>query len=84
MVVYSGHDTKLMKNQGIVRNKKSHIEKQLNKYIIGIFISQCVFCIILALLATFFNVRDILIQWILITWYRKNIKNILKVGQALV
>jgi len=51
LVVYTGHDTKLMKNQGACRNKKSHIEKQLNKYIFGVFIVQLIMCLLLTLLA---------------------------------
>jgi len=56
IVVYTGHETKLMQNQGFSRNKKSHIEKQLNKYIFGVFIVQCLLCVILAIMATLFNV----------------------------
>jgi len=54
IVVYTGHETKLMQNQGLPRNKKSHIEKQLNKYIFGVFIVQCILCVLLAILSTLF------------------------------
>ena len=56
IVVYTGHDTKLMKNQGACRNKKSHIEKQLNKYILGVFVVQLIMCLVLTILAVVFRV----------------------------
>jgi len=58
IVVYTGHDTKLMKNQGACRNKKSHIEKQLNKYILGVFVVQLIMCIVLTILACVFKNND--------------------------
>ena len=56
IVTYAGNETKLMQNQGGVRNKKSHIEARLNRYIISIFILQCSLCVLLAILSTSFQV----------------------------
>jgi len=55
IVVYTGHDTKLLKNQGVFRNKRSLLEKQLNKYIFIIFIIQIIFCALLMILSVIFR-----------------------------
>jgi len=57
IVVYTGHDSKLLKNQGVFRNKRSQLERQLNKYILAIFIIQLFFCLLLMGLSVQFR-RD--------------------------
>ena len=51
LVVYSGKDTKLMKNMGKNKYKQSHIERSLNIVVLVLVIIQFVFCIILAFLS---------------------------------
>ena len=46
LVVYSGHDTRIMKNQCKTRTKFSKVEVQTNKQIILIFMFQILICII--------------------------------------
>ena len=57
LVIYTGHDTKLLKNQGAYRNKRSSIERQLNLFIIGIFVAQILMCLLLTILEAFFMVN---------------------------
>lgn len=40
MVVYAGHDTKLLRNMGKVKYKQTHIEKRLNKVVIFLILFQ--------------------------------------------
>lgn len=46
LVVYSGHDTRIMKNQSKTRTKFSKLELQTNRQIIYIFIFQIFICLI--------------------------------------
>lgn len=46
IVVYTGHDTKIMKNSSKSRTKFSKLELQTNKQIILIFILQIFICIV--------------------------------------
>lgn len=46
LVVYSGHDTRIMKNQSKTRTKFSKLEVQTNRQIIYIFMFQIFICII--------------------------------------
>lgn len=52
IVVYAGHDTKLMRNMGKSKYKQTHIEKRLNKVVIFLILFQTFLCILLAILAT--------------------------------
>ncbi|KAL4478908.1 hypothetical protein ABPG72_019345 [Tetrahymena utriculariae] len=44
LVAYTGHDTKIMKNNFNARAKKSHLEKTMGNQIILIFVVQLVLC----------------------------------------
>jgi len=57
LVVYAGHDTKLLQNMGKSKYKQTHIEKTLNKVVIFLIIFQTVLCIITAVLAADYNNR---------------------------
>lgn len=46
VVIYSGHDTKIMKNSIKSKHKSSKLEKLLNYYIIGIFVVLIICCLI--------------------------------------
>jgi len=46
LVVYSGHDTRIMKNQSKTRTKFSKLELQTNRQIIYIFMFQIFICLI--------------------------------------
>lgn len=54
IVVYAGHDTKLMKNMGKVKYKQTHIEKTLNKIVIFLVMFQIALCITVAIQAAAF------------------------------
>lgn len=58
MVVYAGHDTKLMKNMGKSKYKQTHIEKTLNKVVIFLIAFQTVLCVFMAIMAADFNRRN--------------------------
>lgn len=55
MVVYAGHDTKLLRNMGKPKYKQTHIEKTLNRVVIFLIIFQTVMCIVVAILAANYN-----------------------------
>lgn len=44
MVVYTGYDTKIIQNQGVIENKVSHVERKVN-------IIQAVLLVILFMMA---------------------------------
>ena len=46
LVVYSGHDTKIMMNSVKAKPKRSKLEEQLNKYILIIFFFVIFFCML--------------------------------------
>lgn len=46
LVVYSGHDTRIMKNQSKTRTKLSKLEKQTNQQIIYVFLFQVAICLV--------------------------------------
>lgn len=52
-VVYTGIDTKLMKNSSESHNKQSNIEKVLNKFLIWVLLLEVFFCLISAILCGF-------------------------------
>jgi magnesium-transporting ATPase (P-type) len=58
MVVYAGHDTKIMKNMGKSKYKQTHIEKRLNNVVVFLIIFQVFLCILLAILATEYIERN--------------------------
>jgi len=48
-VVYTGHDTKVMRNSEVSKTKQSRVEHVMNRYIGGIFCVQMIFCAIAAI-----------------------------------
>ena len=61
LIIYAGHDCKIMKNSKDPRVKFSTVESIMNNRLIFIFCSQCVLCIICAICRGFF--------------YKKNLEN---------
>lgn len=55
MVVYAGHDTKLLRNVGKNKYKQTHIEKTLNKIVIVLIIFQILLCLTVSILAANYN-----------------------------
>lgn len=53
LIVYAGHDSKVMKNSSNAKFKMSKIEKTTNKQIILVFIVQVILCVIAAFIGTF-------------------------------
>lgn len=51
IVVYAGHDTKLLRNMGKSKYKQTHIEKTLNKVVLFLIAFQTLLCILLAVLS---------------------------------
>eukprot|EP00049_Salpingoeca_infusionum_P001356 m.47587 g.47587 ORF g.47587 m.47587 type:complete len:1130 (-) comp10986_c0_seq5:1786-5175(-) len=51
LVVYTGKDTKLMRNSGKIRFKRTHIDKQLNGLVLSIFLVLFFMCVTLAILS---------------------------------
>ena len=62
MVVYAGHETKLMRNMGKVKYKQTHIEKTLNKIVIFLVIFQVILCITVAIQAAAFIQKNTLVE----------------------
>lgn len=50
LCVYTGQETKIMKNLQQGRNKMSHLERCINQLVIGIVIFQIVICTVLSIL----------------------------------
>mmetsp|Transcript_3580 Transcript_3580/g.7693 ORF Transcript_3580/g.7693 Transcript_3580/m.7693 type:complete len:1191 (-) Transcript_3580:28-3600(-) len=61
LVVYTGHETKIMLNSGRSKPKYSSIENQMNKQIIFVFMLQVGICVVAAILSGY--------------WYGLNIKH---------
>lgn len=55
MVVYAGHDTKILRNMGKNKYKQTHIERKLNKVVIFLICFQTILCLIISTLAANFN-----------------------------
>ena len=55
IVVYTGHDTKVMRNYGQAKYKLSSIERETNKQILLIFLIQLVLCLVAATYGTVWN-----------------------------
>lgn len=53
MIVYAGHQTKIMMNSTTARFKMSKIERETNKQILIVFIVQVICCFIGAIIGTF-------------------------------
>jgi len=54
LVVYSGHDTKVMKNGGEPKFKRSKVEKSMNTIVYYVLIVQLLMCLLLAINAGLF------------------------------
>ena len=52
-MVYTGIDTKIMKNSSVARNKQSNIERLLNSFLIFVLLLEVIFCVISAVLCGF-------------------------------
>ena len=50
IVIYNGHNTKIMRNSVKSKEKKSSIEKKLNKYIALIFVLLLCYCFVAAIM----------------------------------
>mmetsp|Transcript_23132 Transcript_23132/g.57897 ORF Transcript_23132/g.57897 Transcript_23132/m.57897 type:complete len:1024 (+) Transcript_23132:91-3162(+) len=55
MVVYAGPETKLSLNQKDPPSKFSSLDRRINKYVVGLFIFQCLLCIGMAIQAAVFT-----------------------------
>lgn len=55
LVVYAGHDTKLLRNMGKNKYKQTHIERKLNTVVIFLILFQTILCLIISILATNFT-----------------------------
>lgn len=53
-VIYTGHNTKLIKNSGVSRVKFSRVEKLMSKLLIAVLFLQMCFCILAAGLNSFY------------------------------
>lgn len=53
VVIYTGHDCKIIKNQGHIRYKTTHIERSLNIIVIVILILQAGACVALAIFTAY-------------------------------
>jgi len=49
LVIYTGHDTRLMMNSFKARAKKSKVEKLISKTVLYIFLLQCIMCLFCSL-----------------------------------
>eukprot|EP00936_MAST-01D_sp_MAST-1D-sp1_P001797 g1797.t1 len=58
LVVYTGHETKLMQKGRVRANKMSRLEKTVNKCIWAIFVAQCVLCVVSTLCVENWNANN--------------------------
>jgi phospholipid-transporting ATPase len=65
LVVYAGHDTKIMKNSSSAKYKMSKIEKITNMQIIYIFCVQIILCMVAAMIATLWITDNLDEYWYL-------------------
>jgi magnesium-transporting ATPase (P-type) len=57
IVVYTGHETKIMKNSVKSRKKRSHLEVKTNYLILAVFLIMCLFCLFAALYSAFWDIH---------------------------
>ena len=57
MVVYTGHDTKIMKNSQKAKVKNSEMEHMLNKFIVATFMIQLIWCLFFGYLADTWSIE---------------------------
>ncbi|CAD8203960.1 unnamed protein product [Paramecium pentaurelia] len=62
LVTYTGKDTKIIMNSTIARSKRSKLEQQMQKFILIIFLTQLILCIIASIVyaISFYNKRNLL------------------------
>ena len=67
LVVYTGHETKVLKNQVQSKQKMSFIERQLNNFMVFIVLMQCAIAAGAGLLDTFYDFAEnkSFIDWII-------------------
>ena len=58
VVIFTGMNTKLMKNSKRGHMKQSRIEKKVNRIVIGIFMTQALLCFIIAICAGIWHARN--------------------------
>lgn len=58
LVVYTGHETKVFKNQVQSKQKMSFIERQLNNFMVFIVLMQCFIAIGAGLVGTFYQYTE--------------------------
>ena len=57
IAVYTGHDTKIMKNSPSARSKKSSVEIKTNRFIINTVILQVLLCLVGAVYSTIWEAK---------------------------
>ena len=57
IAIYTGHDTKIMKNSPSARSKKSSVEVKTNRFIIYTVILQVMLCLIGAIYSTVWEMK---------------------------
>lgn len=57
MVVYAGHQTKIMMNSSNAKFKMSNIEKETNRQIVYIFMVQIFMCFVAAICSTIWQIK---------------------------
>jgi phospholipid-transporting ATPase len=65
VVVYTGHDSKIMKNRNQTPHKKSQLDELTNKYIYLMFGIEILFCLISITAMTILNVIQGQTRWYL-------------------
>jgi len=68
VVVYTGHETKIMKNSISSRQKKSHLERKINWLIFSIFLLEISFCLFAAVYSATWNSKNIHLTEVYLHW----------------
>ena len=55
VVVYTGHDTKMMQNQNKQRFKQSNVEQQMNRNVTCMIVFVLILCVILSICSFVWN-----------------------------
>ena len=58
VAVYTGHETKIMKNSPSARSKRSMIENRTNRYILYTVLFQVIVCLIGAIYSTIWEQKE--------------------------
>lgn len=65
LVIYTGHDTKIMKNSPSVKSKTSRVEDTMNSQILLVFLFQISLSVFATVTSTIFKNNDLVIYFIL-------------------